>query len=505
MSVDPMSRSIPKSIDYQDVLPVAVPAIARRRRYFAQNGSVFNFFGSNEIRIEIGSANSLLDTRHSYMEIDVANNSGQSFGFDVGGAHCLFESVRVEQGGRVLSETQSFNRLCCSVLNVAQDSTDGSYTQSITEAGKGGSNQVGGLVAQQQTPATAGIVNVGQYSNTNHNNNTQVPAAAVVRMSFPVIQGLFNQDKLIPLPLVRQDSPITLIFRLTNPINVGAWSAGIAANAIEVRQVNYVAQLIEVGGDVINQIREVQGIMGGQLAISSTDIEHSQGNLPANSAGEQPIRVPLRKRSMKSLFFCMQSDDYTNGAAGLDAGDIYNLSYAGSANIESYQIKCGAVVYPPTPINCWGNVAQAAGAQTILADCNRSECFMELAKALGSLSFVNPTGRICSLNYGVNNNAIAAPRMSDGDNGDGAGPPGNTQAPGSGQSVCICPFGLDLDAFQHTALEAGLDSETMSKETNLLLNIAGVLSGIEAKNVHVWVLYDQHYYFNSDGHITFSN
>ena len=78
-----MERSIPKSINYQDVLPVAVPAVARRRRFFPANGTTFNALGSNEIRIEVGSTNALLDPQHSYLEFQITNTNGaQSLGFN---------------------------------------------------------------------------------------------------------------------------------------------------------------------------------------------------------------------------------------------------------------------------------------------------------------------------------------------------------------------------------------------------------------------------------------
>ena len=494
-------RAMPKSIDYQDILPMAVPAIARRKKFFPNNGPNFNFMGTNEIRIEISSPNSLLDTRQSYMQIDVTNQGGggANLGWEQGGVLSMFDSVRVEQGGRVLSETQAYNRLNAGILSSSQESTDAFRNQSITEAQRGNSAQAAALIIQQTIPSAPAFFNTGQYSNIAHNDNNQFPNGATARFTFPILSGLFNQDKLLPLPLVRQDSPITIVLRLTNPNNCGTWNGGPAPfNALNVINVNYVAQLIEVGGDVLQQIRSIQDSMGGQLAISSTDIEHTQGLLPANVGGEQVVRCPINKRSIKSLFFLMQSDDYTNGAAGLGPEDIYNMSYAGSGNMDSYQLKVGSVVYPPTPIECWGNVAAAVPNA---ADTRRAECAIELAKALGSLGYTNPTGRLNTCTYGVNRQAIAAPRMSDGDNGDGV----NNQAPMSGDNMCICPFGLDMDSFQHTALEAGVDSQTMALETNLILNINAVQSGIENKNVHMWMLYDQHYYFNKDGMITFSN
>ena len=100
-----MASAIPASINYQDVLPVAVPAIARRRRFYPQNGTQFDNVGTSEIRVEIGSVNSLLDPAHSYIEFFVRNvtNPAQTCGFDLGGGHVLFDEVWVEQGGRVLA------------------------------------------------------------------------------------------------------------------------------------------------------------------------------------------------------------------------------------------------------------------------------------------------------------------------------------------------------------------------------------------------------------------
>ena len=80
-----LTRSIPKSINYQDVLPVAVPAVARRKKFYPANGTTFNFTGSNEIRVEIGSPNTMLDAQHSYIEFFVQNNTAQTIGFDLGG------------------------------------------------------------------------------------------------------------------------------------------------------------------------------------------------------------------------------------------------------------------------------------------------------------------------------------------------------------------------------------------------------------------------------------
>ena len=62
--------------------------------------------------------------------------------------------------------------------------------------------------------------------------------------------------------------------------------------------------------------------------------------------------------------------------------------------MESFQLKVGSVVYPPTPVQCWGDCLRAATPARGLPEGERGECVMELAKALGSLGFTNPTCRL---------------------------------------------------------------------------------------------------------------
>tara|TARA_R110002020_G_scaffold6056_2_gene25369 strand:+ start:4471 stop:5931 length:1461 start_codon:yes stop_codon:yes gene_type:complete len=486
-----MERTLPKSINYQDVLPLSVPAIARRRRFYPQNGTSFNVDGTQEIRIQIESPNSLLDAQMSYLEFEVVNNTtgggAKTFGFDQGGGAVMFQTVRVEQGGRVLSEIQAHNRLHATLLDPVQVSSDGKVTESLTQ-GQRGFNSIGGF-AGAVAPAAAGLSSLA-YANCRHNMLTQVPAGAAYRFTMPIVTGLFTQDKLIPLPLVRQDAPLTISLIVSVPDDVGVWDIQPVNTDLSIRKISYTAQLIEVGRDVIDQMRTVQSMMNGKLAISGQDWEHYQGELPGASTGEQIVRMPSRKRSINSLFWTAQSNDYTNGAGALARWNIYNLSYGGSANVDSFQLKVGSVVYPPTPIQAQGVAGAAAALQ-------RGEAVMELAKAFGTLGFVNPTGRLNTLTYGTDNGG-----MGDGDNGDGLG---GTIAPGTNEPTSVCPFGVDLTSFQHEALEAGVDTETLSQETNLILNINAAGSGVESKVVHQWIIYDQHYYFNANGMITFSN
>ena len=147
--------------------------------------------------------------------------------------------------------------------------------------------------------------------------------------------------------------------------------------------------------------------------------------------------------------------------------------------------------FPSTPISAIGDVA-AAGCEF-----QRGESVMEIAKAFGTLGYENPTGLLSTLSYGTDSLG-----MGNGDNGVG----GNPRVPVTNDVICVCPNGVSTEAFSRSITESGVDVETLAQETYLQLNWeAGINSGIEDKVIHAWFLYDQHYYFNKDGSITFSN
>jgi len=480
-------RQIPSTIDYSQVLPLSVPAIAKRQKFYAANGGVFSAAANNEIRIPVHSVNSLCDPAHSYLEFAVRNVGGQTFGPDIGGAYNFFTECRIEQGGRVLSRIQELNRLYAAVITPCQDSSEGVSTEGIF--GSRRTYTQGGAGAASLVVAAPGLT-LDIYSLGRHNNQNYFANASQHRFAMPIPTGLFNQDKLLPLPLVDNNSPITIVLTLGIAANVGCWNGLPGANDLEVFELSYNAQLVEVGNDVIEQFRGVQDMFGGQLVLSGQDWEYSAANIVANQQGTVDLRIPVRKRSIKSFFWIAQSDDYAN-TGGLGPSTTYNLGFSGQANIESWNLKFGSVVFPSTPVRAMGNSGVAD------APFRRGESVMELAKAFGTLGFENPTGTLSTTSY-----CTDSVGMGNGDMGAGGAP----RVPISNEPISVCPNGISTEAFARSITESGVDVETLAQETFLTLNWAnGVNSGIEAKVIHTWTLFDQHYYFNRDGSITYSN
>ena len=488
---------LPRSIDYGAHLPVGVPAIQRRRRFYPTTGATFGPGQIEEIRIDLESANQLLDPANSYLDFEVVNNDiAQSVGFDCSD-QVFFDTIRIEQGGRVLSRVTGYNRLNCTALSMCQTNHNGRVSESVTGGQRGGA---AGAIPASVNPIPPGGGLGASKVNLQHNSSADlgpVPAAGprFWKFSVPIQTGLFTQDKLIPLPLLKPGAPLTICLELTASENIGCWTAAPAplVNAYSIRNVSYVGSMVEVGRDVMDQIRGVQDRMGGQLVISSQDWEHATANIAGGgvTTGEQIMRIPARHRSIKSVLWFAQSDSVANCPGIATIASTYNMSYSGTMNGISYQLKVGGMVYPPTSVNMSGQTGAANEPM------RRGEMCMELAKAFGTLGWTKPTGQLNTFGY-----ASGVQGLGDGDNGNG----GVQNIGDSATPIAGFVAGLDLDAWQRTAIEGGVDNETLAEEANLIVTIdPATNAGAEDKTLHMYVLFDKHYYFNRDGMITFSD
>tara|TARA_Y100001937_G_scaffold127122_1_gene198344 strand:+ start:537 stop:1976 length:1440 start_codon:yes stop_codon:yes gene_type:complete len=472
---------LPSNADYTKVLPLAVESRSRRRTFFPVNGQSFTSDGNNIIRIDI-SAQAFLDPKHSYLRFNFTNNSGQALGFDYGGGHGIIERLRIEQAGNVLSDCNNYNKLMSAIILPSQGGVDSLAHRSLTEGqaflnqnGNGNSlnpapaNQVGG--ATMGTPSqTAGFL---------ANGDTYI-------FSIPLMNGLIGttQDKLVPLQMLGS-SPITIEIQLAPLRDIGsiAVAAPAAGTNYTIDNVRYIAQLIEVGPEVDANLRMVQEMSGGRLVLNGVDYTHFNGNVPANATGNQVVNVPARRKSLKSLFFVGASKSYAaDGAGGAEHGFVYNLSYGGNFNMTDYQLKIGSVLYPPTPIDCQFQ----AGNQAF----NRSEVVSELSKSLGTLGSVHGTGVLSTVNAFttdcvVGNMTIPAAV--------GANPP---------TTLKFSPFSVDLEAFQRTAIESGVNTADQSLPISLILNIGAAQA--QAINVDAYVSYDSLYFIDETGSIRVS-
>ena len=475
-----MERVLPKTIDYTDVLPLAVESKSRRRTFFPVNGQQFTDNTNNIIRIDI-SADALLDTQHSYLRFTNTFNAN-TVGIDFAGGHSFIRRLRIEQSGTILEDIQNYNKLMGGIILPCQTGQDYLRERSLTEGvmGPGGSNN--GTVANFQASAPLTVTAAGAAGGVlgqaasrmagNNSNNilSQVAAGGAFDFCIPLNSGLFNNEKLLPLMLM--SAPLTIEIELA-PHAQAVTAAG--AGTYTITNCRYIANLVEVGQDVSQQLRMVQEMSGGVLTLAGQTYRHFSGTCSVGA--ESVINVPARVKSMKSMFF------FSKGAAP-DAVANYDVGGGGTIGIQEFQLKIGSVVYPPTPIQCGHRGGVAIGA----SGGQRSEELMELAKAWGNVGSTKGLGMLTSLNYGttVETEAVGAAVAA---------------YPSSGGQYSFCPYGIDLEAFQRVAIESGVNTADRSLPISLILQHTGAQA---AQTIDCYVLADALFYINSDGSMSVS-
>ena len=477
MSADQSFRVLPSNVDYTKILPLAVESRSRRRTFFPVNGQVFTSGANNIIRIDV-SADAFLDPKHSYLRFTMTNNSGQAMGLDFGGGHGFISRMRIEQAGNVLSDVNNYGKLLSSILLPAQGGIGSSSHRSITEGVRYANGAAGpaGMTTDAPAAEQSGSLSAGCGAN----GNLQLAAAAQYTFAIPIVNGLLGttQDKMVPLQLLGS-SPLTIEIEIAPALDVGIYPAAPAAAGYTLSNIRYVAQLVEVGPEVDQQLRMVQEMSGGRLVLNGVDYTHFNGNIPLGAQGNQVINVPARRKSLKSLLFVGASKSYAGGAA---QNLVYNQSYGGNFRMRDYQAKFGSVLHPPTPVDCGFVGGVAAGL--------RAEALTELAKCFGTVASTQGQGVLSSISYAVADCDVGSMTLTG-----AAGAPATVHR--------FSPFGLDLEAFQRTAIESGINTADRSLPISLIINCDGAVA-TEAINVDCYVSYDSLYYIDQQGSIRVS-
>lgn len=480
-----MERVLPSNVDYTKILPLAVESRSRRRAFFPTNGQSFTSAGNNIIRVDV-SAQAFLDPKHSYLRFKYTNTAGNTAGFDFGGGHGFIRRLRIEQAGNVLSDVNHYNRLMSAVVLPCQGGIDSVAHRSITEGQRFANARAQGT---SMAPTVAGDMS-GCVGQTPVNSSEVVTAGGGADPSYtfsiPLLNGLLGttQDKMVPLQMLGS-SPLTIEIELADANDIGTYGGALAAPTYTIDDVRYIAQLVEVGPEVDQQLRMVQEVSGGKLVLNGVDYTHFSGQVAAQATGITTINVPARRKSLKSLFFVGASQSFTASGGANDHARVYNLSFGGNMTLQDYQIKIGSVVYPPTPVQCNFNGAAGSSAFT------RGEALSELAKCWGSVSSAHGVGSLSTLNYAVSRGNVAE----------------ITRDPGGALAVPsyeFAPFAMDLESFQRTALESGVNTSDRSLPISLLLNCQGGAGANEAFNIDAYVAYDSLYFIDAIGNIRVS-
>lgn len=476
--------SVPKSIDYTSILPMAVESRVRRRGFVPSNGASFVSNQNNIIEIPV-SASAFLDTKHSFLRMNFLNTTGTSFGVDFGGGSGLINRLRILQGGTVLSDCREYGRLMSAIILPCQSTESSLATRSIREGQRYANGTTGALPATGVTGVATAAEISGAAINapTNPNDSTCLAAAGSNYVfSMPLTNGLLGttQDKLIPLFLLNS-APIVIEITLAPALDVGTYGAAPAGYTIN--DVRYMASLVETGPAVEDQIRMVQQESGGRLVLNGVDFAHHTGNIPANTIGRVSLPIPVRKKSIKSVLFVGASQTYAGGAGAQI--NRYNLSYGGMLQLSEYQLSFGSRRIPEIPIG-----SQFPGGGQLFF---KAQYFEELAKCFGSTKSAHGLGvlaRVNNSNFSGTTAGMAQPSAAG-----GAGPM---------FTLHFCPFGIDCEAFQPDgkgggALESGIDTASSSTPLELNLDIGQAM--LEAMVVDMYAVHDSLYFIDQVGNI----
>ena len=352
------------------------------------NGASFVSNNNNIIEIPV-SASAFLDTKHSYLRMNLLNTSGQTLGIDYGGGHGIINRLRILQGGTVLSDCREYGRLLSAIILPSQGNETNLMTRSIKEGQRYGNSAVAGGGGNLAPAVAAEITGACVNTPTNAVDSTCAAAAGSNYVfSIPLLSGLLGttQDKLVPLFLLNS-SPIVIEITLAPAQDIGVWGAAPINYTID--NVRYMASLVETGPAVEDQIRMVQRDSGGRLVLNGVDYTHHTGNIAANTIGRTTLNIPVRKKSIKSVLWVGSSQTYGGGAAAQI--NRYNLSGAGNFRISEYQLSVGSRRIPEVPIGF--QAFTAAG----IADF-KAQYFEELAKCFGETGSAHGLGVMSRIN-----------------------------------------------------------------------------------------------------------
>ena len=480
-SMSMSSVAAPNSVNYANQLPLGIESKSQRKLFFPTTGGAYSGDGTNICRIDL-SYDGLIDTSQSYLMFDVQNNTADGYQLDLG--QPLINRLRVECGGVVLEDIQNYNTLLAGILVPCQNGIGNSHmdsfnrtqsAQSVTNptAPENDFNHNRDIVQPLMSCANAHIARIptdttsADETGTGVNaGNAVIKAGNKINQCYKLVSGLLDNDKYLPLMLLNAPITIEITFETKDNAGTGKNGTGFGAGNLDISALRYVAHTIDLERSFYDRLRGMQQSSGGVIQIAGTSFRNYSTNL-LNSKN-QSLAIPARLRSIKSIFW---------KCVGANGKDVYGLSAGGHANIESYQVKIGGNLYPPTPIN-------------VGVAFNKIEPYLELQKAFGKLGSTVHSDLLSQSSYLVDATGIAAYSQ-------------NTMTTAQTKHLAaFAPYGIDLESFRHE-IENGVD--TSSKALPMTLEF--IQSGSAGASVacQVFIMYDSLFYVNMDGTISVSN
>lgn len=335
-----MERINPSGITYsQGAIPLGTPAKSSVRKFYPKNGRDFSPTGTNVIQLPLYAEGQFMDCAgHSFLKFEIHNNSAtKSLKLGGGGAHCWIKRLRVLSAtGQQLEDIDDYNALHA----LLQDLTVGEdHLKSALSAKSGAGKMPANTVGLEKSTAKVYTINV--------------------------ISGLLMQPKYLPLLMTK--GGLLLELTMEDAKKAFVWESGtVSSAAYEIKNLEYVAELVDFGPEFNSNFIQMMAGAGGALLSGVTYRNHTNTIKPS----DRHIDITERSRSIKSIITMMRTTaKYENKPTYESLGDRVVPK-----ELQGYQYRVGSITYPEHFVKV---VTAAAGR-------NVSEPVCHLFKALGS-------------------------------------------------------------------------------------------------------------------------
>lgn len=444
----------------------AAPTVPFNRRYYfpeeanhakksiikmqPRNQNVATPNGNNEIRIDLPT-DGFLDPRKTLLEFDVTltytpvANDYSIIRFQ-NGIQSIFEKFRLPYGSTNLEEINQYNKLARLITtHTGTGQTGGMDQMSIADGVAGAawgstgtySNSTNtqvhpGMVNGRQAfiqgislqkadiDLITGLVNSAQCADTIAKNQWAsngfggipfgvggegTPGTAISvtrRYSVPILSGLMQQSKLIPLKFMAQ---VQAVFNLARAEDCIFWQKPYTVLDGEITYLNPAAPTYSVSNISLNcevlhfdsQYNEdfMQGLKTGGVPIKFATFSHY--SVSGTTGTTHTMVMSEKARSVKAIFAiqCRESGDFEvdNGAS------FSTTATAADGALISYQYKVGTAFYPAQPVYCCqaDNEGRSNGGSEAYSHLQRAFNMMgdsRLSTTADILNWTSPTGKI---------------------------------------------------------------------------------------------------------------
>jgi len=278
------------------------------------------------IRIPCGQYGTYLDGSQSYLMFDVVNTTADP-GVDIGGApietpivldgHCSSVFRRFEVyangGNDRIEDIQEYNALYSMFLDLQTNYVDRVCYLNLLQ----GCDQ----------------------------NRTGVSISRGEKRTFcmPLISGLLNGDKYVPLGKMQNDLEIRIQLEDGIRAFVGA------NNDYQLENVQYVAQIIELDAVAEQSLPSDNNmyVWGGESFSNHNDIINEY-------VGSASIYLPFKYGSLKTVWLIHRNDtNFTNT-------EYRAITGRSKANLDQYQFAIGSQMVPPNPVRTTNGTSEVA-------------------------------------------------------------------------------------------------------------------------------------------------